>query len=254
MATTTHQDADRVYADERPVVTPFRFDETVARVFTNMISRSVPGYDTTLSLINSTAALYALPDTHCYDLGCSLGAATIALADAIPGSCHLVAVDNSAAMIERCARNINDFRRDANDACATIEIIEGDLNEIPFKPASVIVMNYTLQFIPPEQRADPIARLAEALVEGGCLVISEKVHFEDPDTTEHMRQLHESYKRQQGYSELEIAQKRTALENVLVTDTLDTHHQRFQAAGLTSTVIARQLNFVTLLAYKPVSG
>ena len=254
MATTTHQDADRVYADEHPVVMPFRFDETVAQVFTNMISRSVPGYDTTLSLINSTAALYALPDTYCYDLGCSLGAATIALADSIPDSCHLVAVDNSAAMIDRCSKNINDYRQEVDAACATIEIIEADLNEVRFERASIIVMNYTLQFIPPEQRDHLIARLADALVEGGCLVISEKVHFDDPATTEHMRQLHESYKRQQGYSELEIAQKRTALENVLVTDTMDTHNRRFRAAGLTSAVISRQLNFVTLLARKLASG
>ena len=84
MATPLKQDADRIYADEHKLVTPFRFDESVAQVFDNMISRSVPGYATTLELINSTAALYAQPGTCCYDLGCSLGAATVAMANALP--------------------------------------------------------------------------------------------------------------------------------------------------------------------------
>ena len=106
MATPLKQDADRIYADEHKLVTPFRFDESVAQVFDNMISRSVPGYATTLELINSTAALYAQPRTCCYARGCSLGAATVAMANALPEHCRIVAVDNSAAMVERCTANI----------------------------------------------------------------------------------------------------------------------------------------------------
>lgn len=251
MSSTINQNPDRVYADEREVVPPFRFDESVARVFTNMITRSVPGYETTLHLINSVAALHAQAGTCCYDLGCSLGAATIALAEAVPASCRIVAVDKSTAMIDRCSKNLDEYRSRTHADCADIEVLAADLNDLTFEAASIIVMNYTLQFIPSSQRATLIERLAGALVSGGCLIISEKVHFEDPATTEFMRQLHESYKRQQGYSELEIAQKRTALENVLITDTEDTHHRRFQTAGLQSRVIARNLNFITLLAVKP---
>ena len=251
MATPLNQDADRIYVEEYKLVTPFRFDEAVAQVFDNMISRSVPGYATTLELINSTAALYAQPGTCCYDLGCSLGAATVAMANALPEHCRIVAVDNSAAMVERCTANIGEYQRQYDQPRTEIDVIEADLSHIDFQPASIIVMNYTLQFIPSEHRADLIAKLAAALVSGGCLLISEKVHFNDAATTEHMRKLHENYKRQQGYSDLEIAQKRTALENVLVTDTESTHHERFKAVGLTSDLIARHLNFVTLLATKP---
>ena len=49
-----------------------------------------------------------------------------------------------------------------------------------------------------------------------------------------MTDLHHEFKRAQGYSDLEIAQKRASLENVLVPNTVDQHIERLLAAGFES--------------------
>ena len=61
----------------------FVFDERVVRVFPDMINRSVPGYATVVSMTAMLARRYAQPNTRIYDLGCSLGAVTLAMRAAV---------------------------------------------------------------------------------------------------------------------------------------------------------------------------
>lgn len=246
MTTADQNQTDRVYAKPIKAVGEFQFDAAVADVFENMITRSVPGYGLMLDLIGILAERFAQPDTRCYDLGCSLGASTLKLRQHLPASCHIVGVDTSAAMVERCRANI---ARDRSQA--SVEILEQSVQNTEISNASVVVMNFTLQFIPKADRAAVLKRIAEALVPGGILLLAEKIQFEDADEQNQMVDLHHEFKRAQGYSDLEIAQKRASLENVLVPDTEAEHVARLLEAGFGSArLYVRCFNFVSFLAIK----
>ncbi|MCP5130283.1 MAG: carboxy-S-adenosyl-L-methionine synthase CmoA [Pseudomonadales bacterium] len=225
----------------------FRFDESVARVFPDMIRRSVPGYATIVSMTGLLAGRYATPGSTLYDLGCSLGASTLAMRQNIrEQDCRIVAVDNSAAMLERCRSII-----DTDTHHTPVELVCGNLQEVAIEQASVVVLNFTLQFIPREQRDAVLKRIYQGLLPGGIMVLSEKVTFEDPHLDELNIDLHHQFKRANGYSDLEIARKRNAIEQVLLPETLQRHRQRIADAGFSSCDVWFQcFNFASLIALK----
>lgn len=239
---------DELYARPWPHVHGFTFDEKVVQVFPDMIERSVPGYNNIVPLIGLIAARYAQADSQIYDLGSSLGAATLAMRHAVgdvPGV-GITAVDNSPAMIAK-AREI--LAQDT--AVVPVELVEGDVREVAIENASVVVLNFTLQFLSTAVRDTLIQRIYDGLRPGGVLILSEKVIFPDPDQNERFITLHHDFKRANGYSDLEIAQKRTSLENVLIPETIPDHQQRaFDAGFATCEVWFQAFNFVSLLAQK----
>ncbi|MDZ7642883.1 MAG: carboxy-S-adenosyl-L-methionine synthase CmoA [Woeseiaceae bacterium] len=238
---------DELYAAGSAAAGPFEFNEDVARVFPDMLRRSIPGYAETLAAIAALAGRYGRPGTRCYDLGCSLGAATLAMRHGLVAQdCRIVAIDNAAAMVERCRELIA-----ADDAATPVDVQQADLREVTIANASMVVMNYTLQFVPSAERAGVLAGIAAGLVDGGALVLSEKVRDDDPAIDALLVELHHDFKRRNAYSDLEIARKRAALENVLVPDTLAEHRQRLRAAGFRHIgVWLRQFNFVSLVAIR----
>ena len=241
------QQKDNLYAESRKLVDAFKFDAETARVFDDMIKRSVPGYPLMLELLGVVASEMTQPNTLCYDLGCSLGASTLAIRHNITATgCTIVAVDNSEAMIDRCRHVVA-----LDNSPVPVEIACADILNMPFSPASLVSMNLTLQFIAPGKRLELLTRIADGLVEGGVLFLSEKICAEEPGEQTLLTALHHEFKRHQGYSELEIAQKRSAIENVLIPESLQTHRQRLLAAGFQQVTVALQsLNFVSLLAIK----
>jgi len=220
----------------------FVFDDHVARVFADMIRRSVPGYGQTLQMVELLAHQYAQPDSRMYDLGCSLGAATMALVRGAAGqNCRIMGVDNSPAMVERCSELLKG---------EPVEIICQDIIACDIRNASVIVLNFVLQFIPKSKRLELLQHIRQGLRPGGVLILSEKIAFADGEENRHQIELHEAFKRANGYSELEISRKRTALEDILIPETLDDHHQRLQQAGFTASHTWFQcFNFASMIAY-----
>ncbi len=227
---------------------PFRFDDRVADVFEDMIGRSVPGYADSLETIRALAEARVPAGGRCYDLGCSLGAATHAIRIGMGETAgSIVAVDNSAAMIARC-RDDAAFRGCPQE----IEFVDQDLAGTPIEGADLVVMNYTLQFVPPGQRRRLLGRIHDGMRPGGVLVVSEKFRFEDPDVQAIMTRLHLDFKRRNGYSEMEIAGKRSALENVLIADTRERHASRLEDVGFRGvTLWQAHLNFGTFVAFRP---
>ncbi|HEY3699333.1 MAG TPA: carboxy-S-adenosyl-L-methionine synthase CmoA [Spongiibacteraceae bacterium] len=238
---------DTIYATPLAAIGGFAFDARVAQVFPDMIQRSVPGYSTIIAMTGVLTERYAQPGTRCYDLGCSLGASTLAMRALLDGrDCTIVAVDNSAAMIERCRLLIA-----ADHHTTSVELLLADINAIEIDNASVAVMNFTLQFVAPTQRATLLQRIASAMRPGSILVLSEKISFDDAHLQQLNTELHHAFKRANGYSDLEIAQKRTALENILIPETLQTHRERLQRAGFASVDVWFQcFNFASLVAIK----
>ncbi len=223
------------------------FDERVADVFPDMIRRSVPGYSTIITMIGMLAERFVQPHSQVYDLGCALGAATVAMRRTIaaPG-CKIIAIDNSPAMVERCRHHITAFR-----AITPVEVIEADILDVIPENASMIVLNFTLQFLEPAQRQRLLNQAYLGLRPGGALVLSEKLSFEDTAVGELLFNMHHDFKRANGYSALEISQKRRMLENVLLTDSVNTHQARLHQAGFEHTATWFQcLNFGSLIALK----
>lgn len=241
---------DSIYAHEQPEISDFVFDDKVAGVFQDMIQRSVPGYKTIISAIGLLAERFAQPDSNCYDLGCSLGAATLSMRHQIQQrGCKIIAVDHSPAMISLCRENIQRDR-----ASLPVEITCEDILNIPIESASIIVLNFTLQFIPVVVREKFLAKLYQGMIPGGALILSEKLRFDDPCQQALHADLHHAFKRIQGYSDLEISQKRNALETVLIPETLETHKKRLASVGFSSSEVwFQQFNFASLIALKGTS-
>ena len=234
---------DRLFQQKRPQIVDFAFDEAVAEVFPDMIRRSVPGFETVVPITGLIAA-ESLPEGGlAYDLGCSQGATTLALLHAVGSKpCRIVAVDSSAPMLDRAAANIEDPR-------ATF--LEQDIRQTDVAGASVVLLNYVLQFIPPADRQGLLDRCCDALLPGGLVILSEKIRFGGKADQAWSESLHIAYKKANGYSDLEVSQKREALENVMIVDTEAEHRQRLEGAGFkTVRTWFRCLNWCSMVAIK----
>ncbi|MBV1909734.1 MAG: carboxy-S-adenosyl-L-methionine synthase CmoA [Kangiellaceae bacterium] len=237
---------DNLFA--QPVIqSPFQFDDKVAAVFPDMIKRSVPGYSHVLHNIQLLASRFIQPNSKCYDLGCSLGAVCLAMSYGNHRSgVEIIGVDNSSAMIEQCQNNIDSFKH-----TTPITLLSDDISQITCENASMVVLNYTLQFIDPSLRIQLLKSIFDAMLPGGILVISEKLIFRDANINKLMIDLHHQFKRENGYSELEISQKRNALENVLVPETMEAQLKRLQDIGFDQVSCwNQQLNFASFIAVK----
>jgi len=237
---------DNIYASQQ-AVKDFTFDERVVEVFPDMIQRSVPGYATIVSTMGKLAGQYAQNNSNLYDLGSSLGAVTLSMRRNIDKqNCQIIAVDNSAAMVERCKLHLEGFR---SDVPVIVEL--ADINEIEISNASVVALNFTLQFIPQPQRFALLEKIYQGLKPGGVLLLSEKIKGENTLVDDLLIDLHHDFKRANGYSELEISQKRSAIENVMRPETLNAHFERLSDIGFQNTQVWYQcFNFCSMIAIK----
>lgn len=232
--------ADRLFARPQPHLVDFQFNQAVVDVFPDMIRRSVPGYETVLP-IGGMIAAQALPaGGRLYDLGCSQGASTAAvLARLDDRACTIVGVDSSAPMLESARSLIGDGR---------VQFLQAELETLSFEPADVVLLNYVLQFLAPDDRLDLLQRIRAALRPDGLLLLTEKIHLDDVDRDATFDALHLDFKRANGYSELEVAGKRNALERVMRIDTEAAHRERLHAAGFTTTDLwFRCLNWASFI-------
>lgn len=238
---------DRIYSRPLAQVGQFEFDDSVADVFPDMIERSVPGYSSMLAMVEQMTQTHAVPESRLYDLGCSLGASTERIRRHAPSSCQLHAVDSSPAMVQRLQRRLEESDENACDT----QVHEADIRDFTVSGASVVVLNLTLQFLPPDERSPLLESVGRGLLPGGALLLSEKVCFDDPAEQQLMTDLHLDFKRAHGYSELEIAQKRTALEDTLIPETLETHLRRLRDCGFAQAAVwFRCFNFASIIAIR----
>ncbi|ATW43087.1 carboxy-S-adenosyl-L-methionine synthase CmoA [Glaesserella parasuis] len=225
----------------------FTFDESVAEVFPDMIQRSVPGYSNIITAIGMLASRCVTDQSNVYDLGCSRGAGILSIRRNVEkAGVRIIGVDNSEPMVERCRRHLEAYHSDI-----PVEILCDDIRHIEIKNASMVVLNFTLQFLPREDRLALLRKIYHGLNPNGVLVLSEKFTFEDNTINELLIDLHHTFKRANGYSELEVSQKRTALENVMRTDSIDTHKARLKEAGFSQVDLWFQcFNFGSMITIK----
>ncbi len=235
---------DNIFTKKNDLV-GFTFDAQVADVFDDMVKRSVPGYQSMIEMINLSVKVYGQDNTNYYDLGASTGATSIALGINNPHSNNqIIAFDNSPDMVKKCQQNLA-------GKIDNVDVICGDILDIKFENASIIVLNLTLQFITPNNRQYLIDKIYKGLNTNGVLIVSEKIHFDNQQKQKQTTKLHLDFKRANGYSELEIANKRQSIENILITDSKQTHFKRFNMAGFKNSICHFQcLNFASFLAVK----
>ncbi len=249
--TSSHANTDRVFATER-LPTAFAFDDQVASVFEDMINRSVPGYSTIISMIGVLAERYCGAGSIIYDLGASLGGASFAVAQQLPHDDYrIIAIDNSEAMTSRLSAKLAALGELGGKETSRIECRHEDLRDSKIEDASMVILNFTLQFIEPAAREALMRKIYDGMRPGGLLIISEKIQFPDPALNELFIDLYHRFKETQGYSKLEISQKRAALENVLIPETLAAHRERLNGAGFHSVDTWFQcFNFASMVAFK----
>lgn len=244
--TIDENNLDRLFAEKFQEVKSFAFDQQVTEVFADMIKRSVPGYETILKSIAMYCMRYAQEDSNIYDLGCSLGAVAITAARATKDkSCKIIGVDTSKPMLKKCQNIIDEKHLNQR-----IELQHKDINQLTINNASVVVSNFTLQFIPKSQRLTIVKNIYNGLNNAGIFILSEKFRADDI-SDEFLIAHYHAYKKLNGYSNKEIQRKREALKDVLVPDSLLEIENRLKAVGFKTPLKWFQcFNFASFIAIK----
>ncbi len=224
----------------------FVFDEKVAAVFEDMIHRSVPGYTTIIAMTARLAEKYYRPGSRICDLGCSLGAASLAIVRRMRDRpCEILAVDNSRPMLDGLEEKL------AALGGGPVRCRHEDIRDFAVENASVVILNFTLQFVPPADRAPLLRRIYDGMTPGGMLILSEKIVLDDVRLNDLYIEMYHQFKREMGYSEMEISRKRDALEKVLLPESLAAHKARLAEAGFESAEQWFQcFNFASMVACK----
>lgn len=227
---------DRLYETKQGKVTPFTFNRRVVSVFPDMIQRSIPGYSTIVQLSGIVASRYLKTGKRCYDLGCSLGASTMAVLNAMGDTeVTIVGVDSSEPMVREARKRVVDSR---------VEFLVADLREIELEPSTVVILNFVLQFVPVKDKVSVLERIRSSLEPNGLLIVSEKV-----ESTSEFEDLHVKFKKFNNYSDLEIAQKRQALEDVMQINSITDHLDRLSTTGFVNPRVWYQcLNWASFVA------
>ena len=241
---------DTVFAEKQTTLTPFRFNRKVAEVFDDMLVRSVPFYGESLKQQARITHRYYQEDTRIYDLGCSHGNLGILVRDVFDGEPFtMIGVDNSKPMIDRYKKRLLDGDPDKDGN--RIHLVCGGLEDLKIENASVVLINLTLQFLAPEMRDGLIRSIWKGLEPGGILLLTEKTEHPDPGLCDLELDFYRQFKRENGYSDLEISQKRDALEKVLIPEPLAVHEERIGSAGFSQfNVWLKWFNFTSMIAIK----
>lgn len=238
---------DKIFKDPLYNIVDFEFDNKVANVFEDMLKRSIPGYSSIIATVGMLTKLYSQPNSNYYDLGSSLGASALAMRrNVVHPNCRVIAIDNSEAMVNRSKDIIG-----MDNSETPIDIFCDDIRNFKIENAAVVVLNYTLQFISPKNRDKITQNIYDGMNNGGILILSEKIIFEDAELNERQISRYHNFKRLNGYSDIEISKKKEALENVLIPDTVEIHKKRLLNAGFkTADVWHQTFNFVSIVAEK----
>lgn len=245
-APTDARPVDRIFNDPQ-TTTDFRFDSRTAGVFDDMVGRSVPFYHEIQRMTTELAADFAVPGTNLYDLGCATATTLIACEPVVDPRVRFIGIDNSREMLDKAQAKL-----DAVPSSRERSLVLGDLHEdLPIENASVVILTLTLQFVRPLHRERLVRRIAEGLNPQGCLILVEKLTEHDTLFNRLWIKYYYEMKRRHGYSELEITQKREALENVMIPYHLEENQSLLTTCGFTKfQTWFRWYNFCGMIAVK----
>ncbi len=238
---------DDLFLEKREFVNDFDFGKKTAQVFDDMLNRSVPFYSEIQRMMAEMAGYFAVGNTNLYDLGCSTGATFLSIVQKVPQDVMFIGIDSSEEMLQKARKKLEEA-----NISHKYELILSDLNQgVNIENASVVIMNLTLQFIRPLYRERLVRSVAEGVNENGCFIVVEKVLSASSLINRLFIQLYYEFKKRSGYDELEIRQKREALENVLIPYHYDENRQLFLENGFKDCeCFFRWYNFCGIIAVK----
>lgn len=238
---------DRIFAQPVSRPTDFVFDARTASVFDDMVDRSVPFYGEMQRMIGEIAADFAVPGTNLYDLGCSTGTSLALLHPLVHDDVHFVGVDNSPQMLDKARQKLG-----VHATGRSLELRQADLHNLQgIENASVAILMLTLQFVRPLHRERLVRTICEGTRDQGCLILVEKLTESDTLFNRLFIGYYHEMKRRHGYSELEISQKREALENVLIPYRLEENRDLLLNAGYRKfQIFFRWYNFCGMIGVK----
>ncbi|MGA1826504.1 MAG: carboxy-S-adenosyl-L-methionine synthase CmoA [bacterium] len=239
--------SDELFREKRNFINDFDFGEKTAQVFDDMLSRSVPFYAEIQCMIGELTEYFAVDHTNLYDLGCSTGETLITLYKKIFDKVRFIGIDSSYEMLNKARMKFEEA-----NICNKIELVQSDLNQgVCIENASVVIMTLTLQFIRPLFREKLVKMIADGINAGGCLIVVEKVLSPNSLINRLFIKLYYDFKKRSGYNELEIQQKREALENILIPYHYDENRRLFVSNGFTDCdCFFRWYNFCGMIAIK----
>ncbi|MGQ0640825.1 MAG: carboxy-S-adenosyl-L-methionine synthase CmoA [Gemmatimonadaceae bacterium] len=242
------QQTDQIFAQPRPRVDDFVFDGKTAGVFDDMLGRSVPFYAEIQRMTTELAADFAAPGSNLYDLGCSTGTTLAALDPLVHPTVRFVGIDDSPEMLDKAQQKLGA----AVSGGRAIDLVSTDLHELnQLENASVVLLTLTLQFVRPLHRERLIRAICAGTNQQGCLILVEKLTESDTLFNRLFIKYYYDMKRRNGYSDLEIAQKREALENVLIPYRAEENEQLLLAGGYSKVQRFFQwYNFAGVIAVK----
>ncbi|MEK6202344.1 MAG: carboxy-S-adenosyl-L-methionine synthase CmoA [Desulfobulbaceae bacterium] len=226
----------------------FVFSEHVAQVFDDMLDRSIPFYQEVIKGTAQLLDIFLQQNDTVIDLGCATGTTLLQLARLLPDKgLQFTGIDNSPAMLHKARLKAEMFSKQDQ-----VTFISQDITDLEQADTGAYLLNYTLQFIRPLRREDFIHRLYDNLRPGGVLILSEKKISHDPLLNRKFIDIYHQFKLERGYSELEIAKKREALENILIPFSIEENRELLLDAGFASVETFFQwFNFVSFIAIKP---
>lgn len=235
---------DKIYLKALKTVPKFKFDHQISNIFDDMINRSIPGYQSILKIIEYLSFRYTNKNENVYDLGCSLGASSLALLNGANNrNCNFFAIDSSSDMIEKSRINISS--KYPNEI---VHFIHNDIRNIKFSNTSFVSLNFTLQFLPIDERFDLIKSIKENMNSGGILILSEKINFNNPIINKQKIDAHEKFKSKNNYTNLEIKQKKIALKGILFPEKKEKHIKRLNEIGFKKIYhVFQSINFMSMV-------
>jgi tRNA (cmo5U34)-methyltransferase len=238
---------DQLFAEPAERIDDFQFNASTAAVFDDMVSRSVPFYGEIQRIVGELAADFGVPGTNLYDLGCATGTTLAALDPVVDSDVHFVGIDNSDDMLAQAREKLS-----AMEGRRRLELLNADLDRgVDIEDASVVTMVLTLQFVRPLHRERLVERIFAGLRKDGALILTEKITSPHTMLNRLFIKNYYEYKRRNGYSQVEIAQKREALENILIPYRYEENEALLKEVGFTQVdEVFRWYNFCCMVAVK----
>jgi len=240
---------DTVFAELRPRVDDFAFNKQVTAVFDDMLDRSVPFYQEIQRMVAELVVDFAQSGTNVYDLGCSTCNPFLNIDRIMPRDANVrfVGIDGAPEMLNKARSKLAEAKFER-----PLSLELADLNQgVQIENPSVVMLILTLQFIRPLYREPLVESICRGLNDNGCLILVEKVLGEHSTFNRLFIQHYYEMKLRNGYSQLEIAQKREALENVLVPYRLEENKELLRRVGFRHVdVFFKWYNFCGMIAIK----
>lgn len=240
---------DKLFAAPQARISDFDFGANTAAVFDDMLNRSVPFYGEMQRIIGEIAADFACDGSQIFDLGCSTCNSFLAIDHFLPRDIHVrfIGIDSSDDMLEKAKQKITEVKFPHE-----YELRLGDLNKgVHIENASLVLMVLTLQFVRPLYRNQLVADIYKGLNDNGCLILVEKVLGESSTFNRLFIKHYYELKKRKGYSDLEISQKREALENILIPYRLEENRELLKTSGFQDVeILFKWYNFCAIIARK----